>query len=267
MPKIKELIAAIEEVAPLRLQESYDNTGLQVGDPDAEATGTLLCVDATASVVDEAARRGYNVIVSHHPLLFHGVKCVAGRSRPEVVLAEAIRRGITIYSSHTALDNSSQGISHRMARMLGLHDVSTLVPATPGGTEGFGAVGALARPLSPAEFLELVNSTFHCAALRYSAGYPGREICRVALCGGSAAEFLPQAIAAGAQAYVTADCKLNQFLDYADRILLVDAGHYETEQCAVDIFSEILTEKFPNFAVATSTAECNPVVGYRKSEA
>lgn len=260
MPKIRELITAIEEVAPLRLQESYDNSGLQVGNPETEATGALLCVDVTADVLDEAVRMGCNVVISHHPLLFHGLKCVAGRNRPESVLAQAIRSGVTIYSSHTALDSSSHGISRRMARMLGLQEVETLVPQADGADVGLGAVGNLPHAVRPMDFAMHVKRTFGSVALRVSAAYPDTDICRVALCGGAAGEFVPQAIAAGAQAYVTADCKHNQFLDHADRIMLVDAGHFETELCATQIFLEILTEKFPNFAVAKSQAERNPVV-------
>ena len=249
MPKIKEVIEAIECVAPLHLQESYDNSGLQVGEVSAEASGALLCVDATAGVIDEAVALGCNLVITHHPLLFHGVKCVAGRNRPEVVLAKAIQAGICIYSSHTALDAAVGGISRRMARMLGLTDVKVLVPSRPGAQEGLGAVGNLPQPMEPMRFLQVVKEVFGSVALRYSLPVPDVAISRVALCGG----------AAGAQVYVTADCKHNQMLDHADRILLVDAGHYETEQCATQIFLEILTEKFPNFAVAKSQACRNPV--------
>ena len=252
MPKIKEVIEAIECVAPLHLQESYDNSGLQVGDVGAEASGALLCVDATADVIDEAIARGCNLVITHHPLLFHGVKCVAGRNRPEVVLAKAIQSGICIYSSHTALDAAVGGISR-------LTDVKVLVPSRPGAQEGLGAVGNLPQPMEPMRFLQFVKAVFGSVALRYSLPVPDVAISRVALCGGAAGEFVPEAIAAGAQVYLTADCKHNQMLDHADRILLVDAGHYETEQCATQIFLEILTEKFPNFAVAKSQACHNPV--------
>lgn len=259
MPKIKEVIEAIECVAPLHLQESYDNSGLQVGDVSVEASGALLCVDATADVIDEAVASGCNLVVTHHPLLFNGVKCVAGRNRPEVVLAKAIQAGICIYSSHTAMDAAVGGISRRMARMLGLTDEKVLVPSRPGAQEGLGAVGNLPQPMEPMRFLQLVKEVFGSVALRYSLPVPDAAISRVALCGGAAGEFVPEAIAAGAQVYVTADCKHNQMLDHADRIMLVDAGHYETEQCATQIFLEILTEKFPNFAVAKSQACHNPV--------
>ena len=149
--KIREITDALEAYAPPSLQESYDNTGYQAGNPDNEATGALLCVDVTADTVREAVEKGYNLIVSHHPLLFRGVKCVIGRDRPERVLAEAIRNDITIYSSHTAMDSAVGGVSWRMAEMLGLKDVKVLVPSRPGAETGLGAVGDLAE-LDMADF-------------------------------------------------------------------------------------------------------------------
>ncbi len=258
--KISRIIESIEDVAPLRLQESYDNSGLQTGDPEAEASGVLLCVDPTEEILDEAAARGCNLVVSHHPLLFHGLKCVAGRNRPERVLQKAIRTGITIYSSHTALDSATSGISRRMAAMLGLTNVQVLVPNANCSDEGLGAVGDLTCPMNVTDLLQNVKRTFGCKVLRTSAPLPQGKIGRVALCGGSAGEFVPEAIAAGAQVYITADCKHNQFLDHAHRILLVDAGHFETEECCKQIFLDILTEKFPNFAVCKSETEKNHII-------
>ena len=226
--KIKDIIEAIEEFAPPRLQESYDNTGYQVGDPEAEAIGALLCVDVTEDIIDEAVAKGCNLIISHHPLIFRGLKSVTGANRPERALAKAILSGVTVYSSHTATDSTIGGVSWRMAEMLGLSDVSVLVPSPPGAETGLGTIG---QPVS-----------------------------RVALCGGSADEFIPEAIAAGAQAYVTADCRLNRFLDHAHKIILLDAGHFETEQCTKQIFFDVITEKFPNFALCYSEKEKNPII-------
>ncbi len=258
--KIRNIIAAIESYAPPALQEDYDNTGYQVGNPDAEATGALLCVDVTEAMIDEAKAKGANLIISHHPLLFRGVKCVAGRNRPERTLAKAIREGVTVYSSHTALDSACGGVSWRMAQRLGLTGTEVLVPSHPGATTGLGAVGDLPRPLAAMAFVSAVKEAFGCEVARISRPAQGLIVERVALCGGSAAEFLPEAIAAGAQAYVTADCKLNQFLDYASDIMLVDAGHFETEECTKEIFFDILTENFPNFAVSYSDTEKNPII-------
>ena len=121
-------MSAIESYAPLHLQESYDNCGLQVGNSNAEATGVLLCVDVTEAVVDEAIALGVNMIVSHHPLIFRGLKKLVGRSDIERIVIKAIKNDIAIYSAHTNMDNTRGGVSARMAQKLGLTNVKVLVP-------------------------------------------------------------------------------------------------------------------------------------------
>ena len=130
--KLSHIISAIEEYAPLSLQEKWDNSGLQVGLPpeaDGECTGALLCVDVTPEVIDEAVRRGCNLVVSHHPLLFKGLKRLAGRTLAERAVASAVRAGMAVYSSHTALDSTRGGVSCEMAHLLGATPVGVLAPA------------------------------------------------------------------------------------------------------------------------------------------
>lgn len=122
------IISAIEDFAPALLQESWDNTGVQVGSLRAECTGVLLCVDITPAIVDEARDRGCNLIISHHPLIFKGLKRLTGNTPVEEAVMRAIAYGITVYSSHTAVDSTPGGVSYRMARMLGAHPVKVLSP-------------------------------------------------------------------------------------------------------------------------------------------
>lgn len=117
--QIKHIIAAIEEIAPPALQENWDNSGLQVGDPSAECSGILVCLDPTEAVVAEAAERGCNLVVSHHPLLFRGIKRLSGTTPVERCVVAAIKNGIAIYSAHTSLDSAEGGVSYAMATMLG----------------------------------------------------------------------------------------------------------------------------------------------------
>ena len=126
--KIKEVICALERFAPLPLQESYDNAGLQVGLTEVEASGALLCLDVTEEVLDEAVSLGCNLVVSHHPLLFHGLKRVTDRTLVERCLSKAIKNDITIYSAHTNLDNAEDGVNYKIADKLGLEDVRLLQP-------------------------------------------------------------------------------------------------------------------------------------------
>lgn len=130
--KLSFIINALEDFAPAALQESWDNTGLQIGLPpeaDGECTGVLLCLDVTQEIIAEAVRQGCNLVVSHHPLIFKGLKSIAGRSVAERVAADAIRAGVAIYSSHTALDSTVGGISYEMARRLGATPQRVLAPA------------------------------------------------------------------------------------------------------------------------------------------
>ena len=107
--KIKEVVDALEMFAPLPLQDGFDNAGLQIGLTDAEAAGALLCLDVTEAVVDEAISLGYNLIVSHHPLIFKGYKSITGKDYVERCIMKAIKHDIVIFSMHTNLDNAPQG--------------------------------------------------------------------------------------------------------------------------------------------------------------
>lgn len=126
--KIQEIVDALERFAPLPLQDGFDNAGLQIGLTDAEVTGALLCLDVTEAVIDEAVSLGYNVIVSHHPLIFKGYKSVTGRDHVERCMMKAIKHDIVVYSAHTNLDNALGGVNFKMADKIGLVNVSVLEP-------------------------------------------------------------------------------------------------------------------------------------------
>ncbi|HEY4784719.1 MAG TPA: Nif3-like dinuclear metal center hexameric protein [Bacteroidales bacterium] len=130
MPVVREVIQCIEDFAPSFYQESYDNSGLQVGDFRQEVTGALLSVDVTEEVVDEAVSSGLNLIISHHPVIFGGLKRITGNNYTERVISKAIKNDISIYSCHTNIDNVSSGVSFRMADKLGLIRVMVLKPLT-----------------------------------------------------------------------------------------------------------------------------------------
>lgn len=126
--KIKEIVNALERFAPLPLQDGFDNAGLQIGLTEAEATGALLCLDVTEAVVDEAVALGFNLIISHHPLLFKGCKSITGKDYIERCILKAIRNDIAIYSAHTNLDNAPEGVNFKIAEKIGLKNVRILQP-------------------------------------------------------------------------------------------------------------------------------------------
>lgn len=124
--KIKEIVSALERFAPLPLQDGFDNAGLQIGLTDAETTGALLCLDVTEAVLDEAIAAGYNLVISHHPLIFKGYKSITGRDYVERCILKAIKNDIVIYSAHTNLDNAPGGVNFKIAEKIGLTNVRIL---------------------------------------------------------------------------------------------------------------------------------------------
>lgn len=256
----RDIINALEIVAPLNLQESYDNSGVQIADTSGKCSGVMICVDVTPGIIDEAVRKNCNLIVTHHPLMFRPVKSIQQRNRVEQSIMAAIRAGIDIYSCHTSIDNAPSGrsVSHQMARMLNLSDIKTLVPIDSDGA-GSGIIAELPRPMTVSQVVELIKTTFHSPVARCAPAPDSTLITRIALCGGAGADFIPQAIAQGARLYLTSDCKHNHFIDHRQQIFLVDIGHFESEECTKEIFYQIISEKFPNFAVYKSEKEKNPI--------
>ncbi len=256
-----DIASTLEEFAPLSTQEEWDNSGFQVGNPYAECRGVLLCVDATEDIVKEAFERGCNLIITHHPVIFRKLGQILGRNRVERVIAEAIKRGITIYSCHTPADNARNGVSWAMAKRLGMTNLQTLEPFSVNTEIGSGIIGDLPYPISRGELVDKVKKAFDSPIARCSkpASDIPDHISRVALCGGAGADFIADAIKNGAQAYITSDTKHNYFLDYADDIFIIDIGHYESESCTKQIFYHVLSEKFPNFALHYSDIEKNPI--------
>ncbi|MCK8493102.1 Nif3-like dinuclear metal center hexameric protein [Spirosoma sp. RP8] len=128
MPQIRQLTAYLEAFAPLSYQESYDNSGLIVGDPNAEIAGVLVTLDATEAVIDEAIAKGCNVVVAHHPIVFKGLKKINGKTYVERAVIKAIKNDVAIYAAHTNLDNVAGGVNFKIAEKLKLQNVRILAP-------------------------------------------------------------------------------------------------------------------------------------------
>lgn len=256
--KIKEVTAIIEAAAPLSLQENYDNGGLNVGISDDEVTGVLVCVDVTDEVVDEAVQKGANLIVSHHPLLFHPLRQVGGNSYIERLVRRCVRENISLYAAHTALDRAKDGISWKMADMLGLEDRAILVPYEGAENTGFGVVGKLKKAEKTADFLQKVKKIFKCEVIRHSE-LNKDTIGKVAVSSGAGGSFIADAKRAGADIFISADLRYNDFFSSQDGIIVADLGHFESEYCAIDLLYDIITKKISTFAVHKSESSTNPV--------
>ncbi|MBI3137337.1 MAG: Nif3-like dinuclear metal center hexameric protein [Sphingobacteriales bacterium] len=360
--KIASIVACLESWAPLPLQESYDNAGLITGDTGWECTGIICSLDATEAVVKEAITRGCNLVVSHHPIIFGGLKKINGKNYVERAIITAIKNDIALYAIHTNLDNILSGVNGRIADQLGLQNRSilsarentlrklfTFVPAdhaeavrnalfdagagqiglysecsfnsegtgtfkagenanpyvgeknrrhhekeiklelvfptglqpallralkaahpyeevaydvvelaNPHPETGSGLLGDLPQALEEQPFLQLVKTVFGTPLIRHTA-FPGRPVKKVAVCGGAGSFLISKALAAGADAYITADMKYHEFFDANSQLLIADPGHFETEQFTIPLLQEVLAKKFPTFAVLKTEVETNPV--------
>lgn len=359
----RDIIQAIESACPLSLQETWDNSGWQVGAPDEECRGVLLAVEATEATVQEAIGLGCNLLVTHHPLLFHPLKHLGTSSYQERTILLAIQHKVAIYSAHTNADNAALGINHYLAERFQLQGTQPLAPLShhhlyklsvmvprgavnqvrdalceagagrlgnydhcsfsqegigrfrplvganpsigtigchqeveevqlsllvesclipqikqalhtshpyevpayefidlsyPKSNLGTGIVGDLPTPISEREFLETLAQWQNVEHVAYSRPL-GKPISRIALCGGSGGNFLFHAIKQHADAYLTGEAKYNDYLDAADRLLLVTIGHHESESVARRLFLDIISAKIPNFVLRESLYDSNPV--------
>ncbi len=235
---LREIINSIESVAPRSAQEEWDNSGMQIGDTGRDIESVLLTTDITIDVVNEAIERNCQLIISHHPLLFHGLKQVCGQTPQACIVEMAIKNNIAIYSAHTSLDSVVGGINTRLADKLGITNYRILAPSEQ-GNKGLGVIGTLPAPMTYTDFIAYVRDTLDCTYVRYTR--PRKEqVQTIALCGGSGAEFIGEAIAQGADVYLTADCKYHEFQDAEGQIGLIDIDHWCSEHHAREIFRDIL---------------------------
>ena len=266
MIKVSEIIGFITDIAPLHWQESYDNSGLLIGDPDAMVDKALLTLDVTEKVVDEAIENSFHLIISHHPLIFKGVKNILNDNTLGRIITKAIKHDISIAAMHTNLDNSYYGVNRILAEKLGLKDLNILHvnnSVSPRLDEsdiqiGSGMIGEFENEMSEIEFLKLIKERLNVGAIRHSE-LLGKPIKRVALCGGSGAFMINDAKRCNADAYLTADVKYHDFFDADNELVVVDAGHFETEQFTKQLIADIILKKNPKFAVRISSVKTNSV--------
>ena len=255
---IKEVAQTLERFAPLPLQESYDNAGLQIGLTEAQdVSGVLLCLDVTEEVIDEAVRNGCNLIVAHHPLLFRSVKCVDGTTQVTRCVQQAIRKGVAIYAAHTNLDNAFGGVNFKIAEKIGLRQVEFLQPVA-GGQGGSGVIGELSAEMDAFDFLRMIKERFAVDCLMHNQG-PQRTVKRVALCGGAGDFLVDEAIRKEADAFITGEMSYHRYFGHENDILIAVLGHYQSEQYTVQLLHEILAKAFPGLKLVETTVNTNPI--------
>lgn len=254
---IKESLDALERFAPLSLQEDYDNAGLQVGLTDANASGALLCLDVTPAVLEEAAQKGCNLVVSHHPLIFRGLKQVCDQNMVARCVAEAVRRGICIYSAHTNLDNARGGVNYEIAERLGARVTGWLQPL-PGGEGGSGVVAELPESENARDFLKRVKDVFGISCLATNEG-PDRKIHRIGICGGAGDFLIDEAVRQHCDCFLTGEMHYHQYFGYEDKLWIGVMGHYESEHFTIQLLRRILAEACPELPLYDTSVMTNPV--------
>jgi dinuclear metal center YbgI/SA1388 family protein len=261
---ITELTDYLESIAPLSIQEDYDNCGLLVGDADKVVWSALICLEVTPAVIDEAVEKDCDLIISHHPIIFRGLKKLTGKTYVERTVIEAIRNDIALYAIHTNLDNVLvDGVNGKIAGKLGLIDCSVLSPKPGDLGTGFGAglVGNLPEPLAEEAFLAWLRDKMELQMIRHTP-LLGHPVHRVAVCGGSGSFLLPEAIASGADVFISGDFKYHEFFDADGKIVVADIGHFESERFTMDLIADLIRRKFPNFAAQLTTTVTNPIIYY-----
>jgi len=246
--KVRELTDAIEEFAPLSIQEEWDNSGLCIGSGNDEVHSALLGFDCTPALVEEAVDCGSDMIITHHPLIFNGIKKLDPADPTSLAVMKAVSAGISVYAAHTTADKVIAGVSGAMARRLGLCNIGIL--EKDGEDSGLGAIGNFPQPISAREALSLVKAEFGLKVIRSSRPLGG-VIGKVAVCGGSGSSLIPAAIAAGAQLYICGDVSYHHFFT-PEGFMIMDIGHFESEVEIVSILFSLIRKKFPNFAVRIS---------------
>ncbi len=258
---ISEVASIIEEFAPLSLQASYDNAGLIVGNASRDVESVLLAVDITPEVMQEAISLGVNMVITHHPLIFSPLKRLTSSNYIERCVETAIRNDIAIYAAHTNLDSAEGGMSWRLGEILGIEIESMKVLESTSSTDpnvGFGIVGTLPHPRNTREYITEVGKKLNCRAIRVGE-ITQTESQRIAICTGSGGSLIEEVRRCGADIYITADLRYNDFMNPSGEFTIVDVGHYESEYCAIDILFGILSKKMINFAVHKSQCTRNPI--------
>lgn len=261
--RIREVVNALEQFAPLPLQEDYDNAGLQIGLTETEVSGALLCLDVTEDIIVEAVARGCNLVVAHHPLIFRRLAHITGEDHVQRTVALALRRGVAVVAMHTNLDVAPGGVACRMAAHLGLSALRPLgkTREMPGGGEpaSEGVMGLLPGPVAADDFIALLKREFRAECVQANQ-LLRRPIRSVALCGGAGSGLLGAAVEAGADAFVTGEMSYHQYFGHEQQIQIATLGHYQSEQFTVDLLADLLARSCPGLRCERTAIDTNPIL-------
>lgn len=255
--KLKEIMDSLDKICPFSMQEEFDNSGLQVGDLEKECKKILLAFDFTEEILEEAIRVHADVIITHHPFLFTPLKTVATSHWKGRQIFRLIREDIALVALHTNLDKEFQfGVNRALAEQLHLASIQVLLPEE--NDCGFGCTGNLPAPMIYGDFIDFVKQSLKRPAVKY-VGDRRRPVQRIAVSGGSCAEFMEEAQKQGADVFICGDLKYHDAQKAQENgICLIDAGHFGTEVWVLNKLQHRLHQIFPTLTVEI----CNKINDY-----
>ena len=257
--RLHELVAALDRRFPPALAAAWDNTGLLLGDPDADIASAMTCLTVTPESAAEAIEQGVGLVVSHHPILFKAVQRVTAAGSQGYVY-ELARADVAVYSPHTRFDNAAGGINAMTADLLKLTGVTSLRPSEVEGLPGEGRCGTLPKATPLKRLAARIGKAVGSAHVRF-VGEPQRPCGKVGVACGAAAESLGSALDAGCDALITGEARFHDCLRArASGVGMILVGHYASERFAVERLAESLGERFPELVCHASGAEDDPLV-------
>ncbi len=251
MVKCSEIIEFLKKLAPQELAEEWDNTGLLVGNSDDSIKRIMICLDVTFASINEAASKKAELIITHHPVIFEGIKRITKQEFKGKQLYKLIQNGISVYSAHTNLDYADSGVNACLASSLGIHDVVMM-------DKGPGKCGMLEQRMSLEEFTCRVKESLQVPFLRV-VGHVDSDIQKVAVFSGSFDGDLDAVLQSGADVLVTGDLKYHTALDAREAgLCIVDAGHFNTEKVVLPYLAQVIGYAFPEVEIILYNEESDP---------
>lgn len=252
MPTVQQIADYFEDCVPSSLALGFDNVGLLCGYPDNNVTKVLFALDATVDVIEEAARLGAELIITHHPVIFTPMKRILASEPDGNRIIRALRHNLSIISLHTNLDAVDGGVNTTLASVLGLQELSLL---------DIGRIGVLSDVLSMDSFLLRCKEVLSVSGMRYLNA--GKPVSKVAVCGGSGGDLVSAAAEAGCDTLVTGEVKHHQWLEGKELgINIIEADHYCTEAVVVPALLQMTRDGFPCLELQISAVESQPSKAY-----
>ncbi len=227
--KLQQIIDILEKIAPPQYAASWDNSGLQVGSPEAEISSILVALDITEGVVREGVRKKVDLIVTHHPLFFHPLSCLQTNTGTGRLLPPLLQQGISVYAAHTNLDVATDGVNDRLGRALQIAHWEELQRGNTSDSKGFGGVGHLESPRRITQIITGLKKALKISSVRL-VGSKEKRVQKIAFCSGSGADLFPDVRRRAADLFITGDLKYHDAINFLlEGIPALDIGHFASE--------------------------------------